>query len=96
MEKGEIVTIPTPKTIADGAQAVHIGEETFKIMRQNVDGILTVTDQQLIDNMKFCAQTMKIIVEPTGCLALAGMRNSGFDFKDKRIGVIISGGNVDL
>jgi threonine dehydratase len=39
---------------------------------------------------------MKIIVEPTGCLALAGMRNSGFDFKDKRIGVIISGGNVDL
>ena len=58
--------------------------------------ILTVTDKQLVDEMKFYAETMKMIVEPTGCLSLAGARNSGINFKGKRVGIIISGGNVDI
>ena len=58
--------------------------------------ILTVSDEQLVDEMKFYAETMKMIVEPTGCLSLAGARHSGINFKGKRVGIIISGGNVDI
>ena len=89
--------IDTPKTIADGAQTQHLGDLTFEIMRQNVDDILTVKDKDLIEGMKFFGQTMKIVVEPTGCLGLAALRNySKKAIKGKKIGVIISGGNVDL
>lgn len=96
MQKGEIVSITPPKTIADGAQTPHLGALTFEIMKEKVDGIFTVTDQQLIDDMKFCAERMKLVIEPTGCLGLAGAQHSGVDIKGKRVGVIISGGNVDL
>lgn len=65
-------------------------------MRELVTDILTVTDDQLVEEMRFFGHTMKMIVEPTGCLGLAGLRNSGLDLKDKRVGVIISGGNVDI
>ena len=65
-------------------------------MKKNVDGIFTVTDEQLIEEMKFCAERMKLIIEPTGCLGLAGAQHCGIDIKGKKVGVIISGGNVDL
>lgn len=61
-----------------------------------MDKILTVTDAQLIDQMKFCAERMKMVVEPTGCLGLAGAQFGGVNIKGKRVGVVISGGNVDL
>ena len=69
--KGEIVTIDVPQTIADGAMTTHLGQYTFPVIQKYVDDILTVTDQQLIEMMKFFAQRMKIVVEPTGCLAAA-------------------------
>ena len=59
-------------------------------------GILTVSDEQLVEGMKFFAQTMKLIIEPTGCLGLEGMKHCGIDIKGKKVGVIISGGNVDM
>lgn len=93
---GRIIEIATPKTIADGAQTIHIGEKTFAIIQQKVDDILTVTDAQLIEQMKFCAERMKMIIEPSGVLGLAGAINCGIDIKGKKVGVIISGGNVDL
>ena len=99
LEKGQIVHIETPKTIADGAQTQHLGDLTFDIMQRNVSKIITVTDEQLIDEMKFFGERMKMIVEPTGCLALAGVRklvSSGEIEKGANCGVIISGGNVDL
>ncbi|WP_212769087.1 threo-3-hydroxy-L-aspartate ammonia-lyase [Pectobacterium versatile] len=93
---GNIVHIDTPKTIADGAQTQHLGNYTFPLIRQNVDDILTVTDDDLIDAMRFYAERMKIVVEPTGCLSFAAARNLRESLRGKRIGIIISGGNVDI
>ena len=96
LRKGEIIHIDTPKTIADGAQTQHLGNYTFEIIRNNVDDILTATDEELISAMQFYAQRMKIIVEPTGCLSLAAARQFSDKLKGKKIGIIISGGNVDI
>ena len=93
---GKIVHIDTPKTIADGAQTQHLGAYPFEIIRRDVDDILTVTDPDLIDAMRFFATRMKLLVEPTGCLSLAGARSMKAQLKGLRVGVIISGGNVDL
>ncbi|HGN0867926.1 TPA: threo-3-hydroxy-L-aspartate ammonia-lyase [Providencia alcalifaciens] len=93
---GKIVHIDTPKTIADGAQTQHVGNYTFELIKQNVDDILTVTDAQLVDRMKFYAERMKIIVEPTGCLSFAAALKMKEQLRGKRIGIIISGGNVDI
>jgi len=108
MEKGEIVAFDSaPKTIADGAQTTRIGDLTFAIMQKNVDKIITVSDQELIEEMRFVGERMKMVVEPTGCLGLAGLRkvlreaakgnDCGVQVKDgDRVGILISGGNVDL
>ena len=93
---GKIVHIETPKTIADGAQTQHLGEYTFGIIRRDVDDIFTVTDEQLVDAMRFFAERMKMVVEPTGCLAFAGAIAAGKAIAGQRVGVLISGGNVDL
>ena len=89
-------TIPVPRTIADGAQSTALGDLTFAIIRAQVADILTVTDDQLVETMRFFATRMKLVVEPTGCLAAAAVLNGLVDVKDKRVGVVISGGNVDL
>lgn len=93
---GKIVHIETPKTIADGAQTQHVGNYTFELIKQNVDDILTVTDAQLVDRMKFYAERMKMIVEPTGCLSFAAALKMKGQLRGKRVGIIISGGNVDI
>ena len=93
---GKIVHIPTPQTIADGAQTQHLGEYTFGIIRRDVDDIFTVTDEQLVDAMRFFAERMKMVVEPTGCLAFAGAIAAGQAIAGQRVGIVISGGNVDL
>ncbi len=93
---GTIVHIETPKTIADGAQTQHLGNYTFPIIRRDVEDILTVTDAQLVDGMRFFAERMKLVVEPTGCLGFAAARNMMAQLKGKRIGVLVSGGNVDI
>ncbi len=94
--RGERVRIPTPRTIADGAQTPLVGELTFEIIRRHVDDILTVTDEQLVEAMRFYAERMKMVVEPTGCLTLAAACHAGLDLKGQRVGLVISGGNVDL
>ena len=93
--KGEIVKIPVPQTIADGAQTQAPGDLTFAIIRALVSDVVTVSDAQLIEAMRFFVARMKIVVEPTGCLAAAAAFNQKADIKGKRVGVIISGGNVD-
>lgn len=93
---GSIVHIDTPKTIADGAQTQHLGNHTFPIIQALVNDILTVTDAQLVAQMQFFMQRMKLVVEPTGCLGLAALRAAGEQFKGKRVGIIVTGGNVDL
>ncbi len=94
--KGEVVRIPIPKSIADGALTPSLGEHTFPIIRDAVERIVTVTDAQLVATMRFFAERMKIVVEPTGCLAAAAIFNGVLDCKDKRVGIVLSGGNVDL
>jgi threonine dehydratase len=96
LRAGRIVQIPVPQTIADGAQTQHLGDYTFGIIRRDVSDILTVTDAQLVEAMRFFAERMKMVVEPTGCLAFAGACADAAAIKGLRIGVIISGGNVDL
>ena len=94
--RGERVRIPTPRTIADGAQSPMVGELTFEIIRRHVDDILTVTDAQLIEAMRLYAERMKMVVEPTGCLTLAAACHAGLPLQGQRVGIVISGGNVDL
>ncbi|WP_454711818.1 threo-3-hydroxy-L-aspartate ammonia-lyase [Cupriavidus nantongensis] len=93
---GEIVHIDTPRTIADGAQTPHLGHYTFAIIKRDVDDIVTATDAELVEAMKFFATRMKMIVEPTGCLGLAAALNMKDTLKGKRVGIVISGGNIDL
>ena len=93
---GRIVHIDTPRTIADGAQTQHLGALTFEIIRRDVDDILTVTDAQIVDSMRFFAERRKMIVEPTGCLGHAALQDMAPALAGLRVGVIVSGGNVDL
>jgi threonine dehydratase len=101
LRRGEIVHIAVPDTIADGAMVTHVGEHNFALIRRLVDDIVTVSDAQLAATMKFFAERMKMIVEPTGCLAAAAAMHradaaSGESLAGKRVGILVSGGNVDL
>ncbi|PRH32553.1 threo-3-hydroxy-L-aspartate ammonia-lyase [Burkholderia gladioli] len=93
---GSIVHIDTPKTIADGAQTQHLGNLTFQIIRRDVNAILTASDAELVECMRFFASRMKMLVEPTGCLSFAAARQRKAQLEGKRVGIIVSGGNVDL
>jgi threonine dehydratase len=95
LARGEIVEIAVPETIADGAQTTRLGAYTFPIIQRHVADIVTVTDAQLVDTMKFFAQRMKLVVEPTGCLAAAALLHGAVAARG-RVGVLVSGGNVDL
>jgi len=96
LRKGEVVRIAVPDTIADGAKVTHVGEHNFAVMQKMVDDIVTVSDAQLMATMKFFAERMKMVVEPTGCLAAAAALHGAFDVRDKKVGILVSGGNVDL
>ena len=96
LARGEIVHIATPQTIADGAQTQHLGALTFEIIRRDVNDIVTASDAELVQAMRFFAERMKLVVEPTGCLAFAGARHAGIDLAGRRVGIIISGGNIDI
>jgi threonine dehydratase len=93
---GSIVHIDTPETIADGAQTQHLGVLPFEIIRRDVDDIVTASDAELVAAMRVFASTMKIVVEPTGCLAFAAVRRLAAELAGQRVGVLVSGGNVDL
>jgi threo-3-hydroxy-L-aspartate ammonia-lyase len=91
-----IISIPTPQTLADGAQTQQLGDLTFEVIRRDVFSVVTASDSQLVEAMRFFAERMKMIVEPTGCLGFAAACYAGLRLEGKRVGVIISGGNVDL
>ncbi|MDQ2186802.1 threo-3-hydroxy-L-aspartate ammonia-lyase [Alcaligenaceae bacterium A4P071] len=93
---GSIVRIDTPKTLADGAATTHLGKITFALIKAHVDDIVTVSDAQLVTMLRFFAERMKMVVEPTGCLGAAAAMSGDFPLAGKRVGIIISGGNVDL
>ena len=96
LAEGRIVHIDTPRTIADGAQTQHSGQLTFPVIQRLVRRIETVSDPQLVQTMRFFAERMKMVVEPTGCLAAAALLEGVIEARGRRVGVIVSGGNVDL
>ena len=96
LRSGAVVTIAVPDTIADGAMVTHLGAHNFEVIRRDVDDVVTVSDAQLVDTMKFFAERMKVIVEPTGCLAAAAALHGVVPVAGLRVGILVSGGNVDL
>lgn len=96
MRKGERVQIEVPKTIADGLQTPAPGKLTFPIVKELVEDILLVSDEELIATMRFVLERMKVLIEPSGAAAAAAVMHRKFDLSGKRVGVVLSGGNVDL
>ena len=95
LARGERVTIPVPKTIADGQQTTAPGVLTFEVLRAHVDEIVTVTDAEIVDAMVLCFDRLKLVTEPSGACGVAALlsgRISGIE--GQRVGVIVSGGNV--
>ena len=89
-------TVHNPDTIADGARTSSAGKLTFPLILHHVHAMLTVTDAELLRSMYYLWERMKIVVEPTGALAAAALLEGKLDVRGKRVGVIISGGNVDV
>ncbi len=92
---GTRVEIPVPDTIADGQQTTSPGELTFPIVRRLCAGILTVTDDELRGAMRFAFERLKLVMEPSGASALAALLGGKIDVSGRRVGVVVSGGNVD-
>ncbi len=93
---GTLHTVHNPATIADGARTPYLGKVTFPLVRQYVDDMMTVSDEDLIRTMYFVWSRMKLVVEPTGVLGLAAAHNHRYPITGKRVGAVISGGNVDF
>lgn len=93
---GVLQRVDNPKTIADGARTPSLGTLTFPLVRGQVDDMATVSDAELVRAMRFVWERLKLVVEPTGVLGLAAALSGRVDVQGKRVGVILSGGNVDL
>jgi len=89
-------SVKAPQTIADGARTESMGDVTFPLMLRHVDDMMTVSDAELLKTMFFLWERMKFICEPTGVLGAAALLEKKIDARGKRVGVVISGGNVDL
>lgn len=93
---GRRVRIPVPRTLADGAQTTQLGAVTFPILKRELEEIVAVPDDELVDAMRTLATTLKLVVEPTGCLGFAALRRLAPRLQGRRVGVVLTGGNVDL
>ena len=94
--RDRLQTVHNPDTIADGARTPSLGTLTFPLVMNLVHDMLTVDDTELLRTMFWLWERLKIVVEPTGALAAAALLEAKRDFRGARVGVIISGGNVDL
>lgn len=95
LKVGRILPMEDPDTIADGLRS-SLGSNTFRIIRENVDEIVTVSEGEIVDAMQFLWERMKLVVEPSGAVSLAGVLSGQVDLGSERVGIIISGGNVDV
>jgi threonine dehydratase len=95
LRKGERVAIEIPKTIADGLQVPCPGELTFPIIQETVKDVLVVTDDEMIETLTWMLERMKVLIEPSGVVGAAAVRHKKADFAGKKVGVILSGGNLD-
>jgi threonine dehydratase len=92
---GKIYPSVYPDTIADGLRT-QLSELTFKLIRENVDDIITVSEKEIVEAMRFLWERMKMVIEPSGAVSLAGLLRIKDELSNKRVGVILSGGNIDL
>jgi len=95
LDAGKIIPLENPNTIADGLRT-SLGSNTFRIIKEKVDRIITVSEEEIVDSMQFIWERMKLVVEPSGAVSLAGVLSRQVDLRSKRVGVIVSGGNIDL
>jgi len=95
LKAGRILPVEDPDTIADGLRT-SLGSNTFRIIRENVDEIVTVSEGEIVDAMQFLWERMKLVVEPSGAVSLAGVLSGQVDLGSERVGIIISGGNIDV
>ena len=95
MLKGERVSIPPPPTIADGLRVTIPGKLTFPIIQRLADDVLTVTDEEIIATMRFILFRMKMLAETSGATAAAAVMFKKLPADVKRVGVVLSGGNID-
>ena len=93
--KGEIVTIDAPKTIADGARTLHIGERNFAVIREHVRDVVSVDDDALLETLKWAMYRTKLVIEPTGALGLAALVTGRIQVRGP-VAVVVSGGNLDF
>ena len=95
LQSGKIEKNETTNTIADGLRT-HLGDLNFPIIQKYVNRIITVEEQEIVNAMRLIYERLKIVVEPSSAVALAAILKEKHLFKNKRIGVLLSGGNVDL
>ena len=95
LKSGKIESNVTINTVADGLKT-ELGDKNFPIIQKHVDRIIRVTEDEIIDAMKLLYQRMKIVIEPSSAVPFAALLADKNSFKDKKIGIILSGGNVDL
>ena len=95
LESGTRISLPSvPATIADGLQAITPGALTFEVNRRLVDDVVLVTDRQILDAMRFLFERMKVVAEPSGAVGVAALIDGRILCANKRVGVIVSGGNI--
>jgi threo-3-hydroxy-L-aspartate ammonia-lyase len=94
LQAGERVRIPVPRTIADGQQLATPGELTFAVIRERVDDVVLVSDAEIVAAMRFLFERLKTVAEPSGATALAALLAGRVEARGRRVGVVITGGNV--
>jgi threonine dehydratase len=93
--KGERISIPPPPTIADGLRVQSPGTLTFPILQKTAEDVLTVSDEQIVETLRFLLFRLKLLVEPSGAAAAAAVLHGKLPSNAKRVGVVLSGGNID-
>jgi threonine dehydratase len=93
---GQLATVKNPPTVADGLRTPSLGRITFPLVRENVAEMRTVSEAEIVEAMRFLWTRAKLVVEPSGAVPLAALLGAGDEFRGRRVGVILSGGNVDL
>jgi threonine dehydratase len=93
--KGERVSIPPPPTIADGLRVQSPGRLTFPVLQKTAEDVLTVSDDEIVETIKFFLFRMKLLVEPSGAAAAAAVLTNKLPDNARRVGVVLSGGNID-
>ncbi len=96
LEAGERIQIPVPRHIADGQMLTQPGEWTFEVMRELVDEVVLVSDDEILAAMAFLFDRLKLVTEPSGAIATAALLAGHVDPAGARVGVLVSGGNVGL